>query len=54
MENTTVTIGLDEYKALISMKGRVNALHDLIKRQKYTSVEDALIILGFEEPEKDA
>lgn len=49
MGNGTVVIQLDEYRALCSMEGRVNALRDLAKRNRYISVEDALSMLGFEE-----
>ena len=47
-------IPLDEYRALCSMEGRVNALRDLAKRNRYISVEDALSMLGFEEEEHNA
>ena len=49
MGNGTVVIQLDEYRALCSMEGRVNALRDMAKRNRYISVEDALSMLGFEE-----
>lgn len=54
MGNGTVVIQLDEYRALCSMEGRVNALRDLAKRNRYISVEDALSMLGFEEEEHNA
>lgn len=44
-----VCIPLDEYRALCAMEGRVNALHDLVKEKQYVSIDEALIILGFEE-----
>lgn len=54
MGNEVVVIPLDEYRALCSMEGRVNALRDLAKRNRYISVEDALSMLGFEEEEHNA
>ena len=54
MGNGTVVIQLDEYRALCSMEGRVNALRDMAKRNRYISVEDALSMLGFEEEEHNA
>lgn len=46
-----VCITLDEYRALCAMEGRVNALRDLVKEKKYVGVDEALVILGFEEEE---
>ena len=54
MGKEVVVIPLDEYRALCSMEGRVNALRDLVKRNRYISTEDALSMLGFEEEEHNA
>lgn len=54
MGNEVVVIPLDEYRALCSMEGRVNALRDLAKRNRYISTEDTLSMLGFEEEEHNA
>ena len=45
MGNEVVVIPLDEYRALCSMEGRVNALRDLARRNRYISTEDALRIM---------
>lgn len=52
----TITIPQSEYDALRAVESNALALERLARKNRYMSIEDALVILGFEpiEDEKDA
>lgn len=52
----TITIPQSEYDALRAVESNAMALERLARKNKYMSIDDALVILGFEpiEEEKDA
>lgn len=52
----TITIPQSEYDALRAVESNALALERLARKNKYMSIDDALVILGFEpiEEEKDA
>lgn len=52
----TITIPQSEYDALRAVESNAMALERLARKNKYMSIDDALVILGFEpiEDEKDA
>ena len=52
MEDNDLVVQADRYHALCAMEGRVQALVDLIRAKKAVTIDDALIILGYE-PEED-
>lgn len=51
----TITIPQSEYDALRAVESNAMALERLARKNKYMSIDDALVILGFEpiEEEKD-
>lgn len=52
----TITIPQSEYDALRAVESNALALERLARKNRYMSIDDALVILGFEpiEDEKDA
>lgn len=52
----TITIPQSEYDALRAVESNAMALERLARKNKYMSIDDALVILGFEpiEEEKNA
>lgn len=52
----TITIPQSEYDALRAVESNAMALERLARKNRYMSIDDALVILGFEpiEDEKDA
>lgn len=52
----TITLPQSEYDALRAVESNALALERLARKNKYMSIDDALVILGFEpiEEEKDA
>lgn len=56
MGSTTINISVDEYDALRALQARTAVFESLVRAGKYMSINDALVILGFEpiEDEKDA
>ena len=52
---TTINISVDEYDALRALQARTAVFESLARTGKYMSINDALVILGFEpiEEEKD-
>lgn len=52
----TITIPQSEYDALRAVESNTLALERLARKNRYMSIDDALVILGFEpiEDEKDA
>mgnify|MGYP005786880623 FL=1 len=52
----TITIPQSEYDALRAVESNAMALERLARKNRYMSIDDALVILGFEpiEEEKDA
>ena len=54
--STTINISVDEYDALRALQARVAVFESLARTGKYMSINDALVILGFEpiEEEEDA
>lgn len=51
----TITIPQSEYDALRAVESNAMALERLARKNRYMSIDDALVILGFEpiEEEKD-
>lgn len=51
----TITIPQSEYDAMRAVESNAMALERLARKNKYMSIDDALVILGFEpiEEEKD-
>lgn len=51
----TITIPKSEYDALRAVESNAMALERLARKNRYMSIDDALVILGFEpiEEEKD-
>lgn len=56
MGSTTINISIDEYDALRALQARSAVFESLARTGKYMSINDTLVILGFEpiEEEKDA
>ena len=54
--STTINISVDEYDALRALQARSAVFESLARTGKYMSINDALVILGFEpiEEEKNA
>lgn len=54
--STTINISVDEYDALRALQARTAVFESLVRAGKYMSINDALVILGFEpiEEEKNA
>lgn len=52
----TITIPQSEYDALRAVESNAMVLERLARKNRYMSIDDALVILGFEpiEEEKDA
>lgn len=52
----TITLPQSEYDALRAVESNALALERLARKNRYMSIDDALVILGFEpiEEEKDA
>lgn len=52
----TITLPQSEYDALRAVESNALALERLARKNRYMSIDDALVILGFEpiEDEKDA
>lgn len=56
MGSTTINISVDEYDALRALQARAAVFESLARTGKYLSINNALVILGFEplEEEEDA
>lgn len=55
-DNNMVPVPRDEYAALCALQGKVYSFEAMARKNRYMSIDDALVILGFEpiEDEKDA
>lgn len=55
-DNNMVPVPRDEYAALCALQGKVYSFEAMARKNRYMSIDDALVILGFEpiEEEKDA
>ena len=49
----TITIPQSEYDALRAVESNAMALERLARKNKYMSIDDALVILGFEPIEEE-
>lgn len=47
----SVYIPLDEYRELNILKGRVESLFSYARKRGYLSIDDALLVLGYEQEE---
>lgn len=54
-ENIEIPVPRDEYAALCALQGKVYSFEAMARKNRYMSIDDALVILGFEpiEEEKD-
>ena len=54
-DNNMVPVPRDEYAALCALQGKVYSFEAMARKNRYMSIDDALVILGFEpiEEEKD-
>ena len=54
-ENIKIPVPRDEYAALCALQGKVYSFEAMARKNRYMSIDDALVILGFEpiEEEKD-
>ena len=54
-ENIEILVPRDEYAALCALQGKVYSFEAMARKNRYMSIDDALVILGFEpiEEEKD-
>lgn len=54
-ENVEIPVPRDEYAALCALQGKVYSFEAMARKNRYMSIDDALVILGFEpiEEEKD-
>lgn len=55
-ENIKIPVPRDEYAALCALQGKVYSFEAMARKNRYMSIDDALVILGFEpiEEEKNA
>ena len=55
-DNNMVPVPRDEYAALCALQGKVYSFEAMARKNRYMSIDDALVILGFEpiEEEKNA
>lgn len=51
--STTINISVDEYDALRALQARTAVFESLVRAGKYMSINDALVILGFEPIEEE-
>ena len=47
-DSNMVPVPRDEYASLCALQGKVYSLEALLRTEKYLSVNEALLILGFE------
>lgn len=50
---TAINISVDEYDALRALQARTAVFESLVRAGKYMSINDALVILGFEPIEEE-
>lgn len=52
-DNNMVPVPRDEYAALCALQGKVYSFEAMARKNRYMSIDDALVILGFEPIEED-